>query len=40
VRWCHSLFAGVDALAPFIAERLIASDVPLTNGKGAFSPGL
>lgn len=40
VKWCHSLFAGVDTLAPFIAEKLASSDVPLTNGKGAFSDSL
>ena len=40
VRWTHSLFAGVDALAPFIASRLSQSDVPLTNGRGAFSSSL
>jgi phosphoglycerate dehydrogenase-like enzyme len=41
VQWCHSLFAGVDALAPFIADRLaMRPDIPLTNGKGAFSSSL
>ena len=41
IRWCHSFFAGIDAMAPFIEERLQArSDVPLTNGKGAFSQSL
>jgi len=40
VRWVHSFFAGVDILAPFIKERLAASEVPLTNGRGAFSESL
>merc|ERR1712232_279042 len=41
VKWVHSLFAGVDALAPFIKETLSnRPDVTLTNGKGAFSSSL
>jgi phosphoglycerate dehydrogenase-like enzyme len=41
VKWCHSLFAGVDALAPFIADRLVSRpEVSLSNGKGAFSSSL
>ena len=54
VRWCHSFFAGVDALQPFVKAHLQAKrvlpaaaggaevevDVPLTNGKGAFSDSL
>jgi len=40
IKWVHSFFAGVDALAPFIAHRLAGTDVPLTNGKGAFSASL
>ena len=40
VEWVHSLFAGVDKLAPFIASHLIRDNVPLTNGRGAFSDSL
>jgi len=45
VRWCHSFFAGVDALAPFVTAHLMKPnasgvDVPLTNGRGAFSDSL
>ena len=40
IKWVHSFFAGVDALAPFIARRLAGTTVPLTNGKGAFSASL
>ena len=40
IEWVHSLFAGVDALAPFIASHLIRDHVPLTNGRGAFSNSL
>ncbi len=40
VKWVHSFFAGVDALAPFIDEHLGKSDVPLTNGRTAFSSSL
>lgn len=43
VRWVHSFFAGVDALAPFIKAHLTdgaGAAIPLTNGKGAFSDSL
>ena len=40
VEWVHSLFAGVDALAPFIASHLLSDNIPLTNGRGAFSSSL
>jgi hypothetical protein len=40
VKWCHSFFAGVDALKEFIANRLIGSDIPISNGRGAFSSSL
>ncbi len=48
IQWVHSLFAGVDALAPFCQSHLLAPgrsaeghrDVPLTNGRGAFSESL
>ena len=40
VQWVHSLFAGVDALGPFIASHLRETNIPLTNGRGAFSESL
>ena len=40
VKWCHSFFAGVDALKGFIQNRLIGTDIPLSNGRGAFSSSL
>jgi len=43
IKWVHSLFAGVDALAPFIKSHLLQKKhqhVPLTNGRGAFSESL
>ena len=43
VKWIHSFSAGVDALAPFIKECLTegrGANVPLTNGRGAFSSSL
>ena len=43
LRWVHSFFAGVDALGPFVRTHLTTgslADVPLTNGKGAFSDSL
>eukprot|EP01052_Picozoa_sp_SAG31_P061213 SAG31_NODE_20314_length_578_cov_0.701461_1_plen_92_part_00 len=40
VKWVHSFFAGVDALAPVIGPRLLERQVPLTNGRGAFSSSL
>ena len=36
-RWVHSISAGVDHV---LFPELIASDVPLTNGRGAFAPSL
>ena len=39
-RWVHGFYAGVDALAPFISGKMAASEVPLTNGRGAFSASL
>ncbi|KAL1511024.1 hypothetical protein AB1Y20_005849 [Prymnesium parvum] len=38
-RWVHGFYAGVDAISDF-ARELAASDVPLTNGRGAFSSSL
>ena len=35
----HGFYAGVDAMGQFVHE-LEASDVPLTNGRGAFSASL
>ena len=48
IQWVHSLFAGVDALAPFCQSHLLAPGllannhhgIPLTNGRGAFSESL
>eukprot|EP00040_Diaphanoeca_grandis_P031893 m.191897 g.191897 ORF g.191897 m.191897 type:complete len:335 (-) comp32447_c1_seq1:186-1190(-) len=40
LKWVHSFFAGVDALADFIKARLIGTSIPLTNGRGAFSDSL
>lgn len=37
IRWIHSRFAGLDAL---LFPALVASPVPLTNGKGSFSRSL
>lgn len=39
VRWAHCFFAGVDSLAPFMPQ-LAAADIPLSNGRGAFSQSL
>ncbi len=38
-RWVHGFYAGVDAIGDFVGE-LASSDVPLTNGRGAFSLSL
>ncbi|KAL3926309.1 MAG: hypothetical protein SGPRY_003354, partial [Prymnesium sp.] len=38
-RWVHGFYAGVDAISDFVRE-LSTSDVPLTNGRGAFSSSL
>eukprot|EP00659_Diplonema_papillatum_P008712 gene8712-13484_t len=40
IRWVHSFPAGVDTIAPFIKEHLIPRDIPLTNGRSAFSSSL
>ena len=40
IKWVHSLFAGVDALEPFITSHLKPDGVLLTNGRGAFSSSL
>lgn len=41
VRWVHSLFAGVDSIAPFITHRLQhRPEVAMSNGRGAFSASL
>jgi phosphoglycerate dehydrogenase-like enzyme len=37
VRWVHSRAAGLDSM---LFPELAASDVPLTNGRGVFSPSL
>jgi phosphoglycerate dehydrogenase-like enzyme len=37
VRWVHSRSAGLDAV---LFPELVASPVPLTNGRGVFSPSL
>jgi len=37
VRWVHSRMAGLDNL---LFPELVASQVPLTNGKGVFSQSL
>ncbi len=37
VRWIHSISAGVDHI---LFPELRASDIPLTNGRGAFAPSL
>jgi phosphoglycerate dehydrogenase-like enzyme len=39
LRWAHGFYAGVDAIADF-SLALAESDVPLTNGRGAFSSSL
>lgn len=38
-RWVHGFYAGVDVIGDF-AQELAHSDVPLTNGRGAFSLSL
>ena len=38
-RWVHGFYAGVDAIGAF-AQELAETDVPLTNGRGAFSSSL
>lgn len=40
VRWVHSLAAGVDTLVPVLAALPRASEIPVTNAKGAFSRSL
>lgn len=40
VEWIHSFFAGVDALHEFFTNTLGAKDIPVTNGRGAFSESL
>ena len=40
LRWCHSFFAGVDALTPAIGPQLLAQQIPFSNGRGAFSSSL
>src|SRR5579872_444183 len=37
VRWIHSLSAGVEK---FLFPELVASPVPMTNGRGVFTPAL
>lgn len=37
VRWVHSLSAGVETLVPVINSLPGASEIPVTNAKGAFS---
>jgi len=39
-QWVHSFFAGVDRLTDFTKKHLVGSDIPLTNGRGAFSSSL
>jgi len=39
LRWVHGFYAGVDAIGEF-ARKLDKTDVPLTNGRGAFSSSL
>ena len=34
VRWCHSFFAGVDALAPFVRQHLLPGDSGCGGGGG------
>jgi phosphoglycerate dehydrogenase-like enzyme len=41
LKWVHSFSAGVDALAPFIQERLVKDNhVAMTCGRSAFSSSL
>ena len=40
IKWLHSLSAGVDTISEFISRRLAATDVLVTNGRGAFSSSL
>lgn len=38
-KWVHGFYAGVDGVGEFVQE-LESSEVPLTNGRGAFSASL
>lgn len=38
LRWMHGFYAGVDAIASFAKEDI--PDIPLSNGRGAFSSSL
>ena len=40
LKWIHSLAAGVDTLVPVLNSLPGASEIPLTNAKGAFSRSL
>jgi len=40
VQWVHSFSAGVDAMATLTKNRLIPGNIPLSNGRGAFSSSL
>jgi len=39
-KWVHGFYAGVDAIDGFVKTCLVDSEVPLTNGRGAFSESL
>lgn len=40
LKWTHGFYAGIDVIADFARNELTAADVPLTNGRGAFSSSL
>jgi phosphoglycerate dehydrogenase-like enzyme len=40
LRWAHGFYAGIDPIAAFAAEDLAPANVPLSNGRGAFSSSL
>ncbi|KAF8820592.1 erythronate-4-phosphate dehydrogenase domain-containing protein, partial [Cardiosporidium cionae] len=40
LKWIHSWVVGVDPIASVIKEKLIGSDIVLTNARGAFSTSL
>ena len=40
LKWAHGFYAGVDAIAEFATKDLAPANVPLSNGRGAFSSSL
>ena len=40
LKWAHGFYAGIDPIASFAVEHLVPANVPLSNGRGAFSSSL